>query len=267
MKCVTIVSFQILINDQPLNPFTPQCGLRQGDPLSPYLFLICADVLSNLIIKAQDSKIIQGIKIAKEAPRISHLLFADDSLIFCKATIEEAQNIKDIITKYERASGQKVNYDKSEIIFSKKTNEDTHNRILQILNMNKVENFSKYLGIPTHLGRSKRQVFDFIQDRVLKKLKGWKEKHLSFAGRGTLIKIVAQTIATYIMSGFPSLNTSATNWRALFASSSGEVLLTLKKFIGSVGPKCARQKRMMVWGSEVLEDLMKPSLPSKVGES
>jgi len=68
--------------------------------------------------------------------------------------------------------------------------------------MKKVENFSKYLGMPTLIGRSKRQVFDFIQERILKKLKGWKEKHLSFAKRGTLIKAVAQAIPTYIMSGF-----------------------------------------------------------------
>jgi len=68
--------------------------------------------------------------------------------------------------------------------------------------MKKVDNFSKYLWMPTHIGRSKRHVFNFIQERILKKLKGWKEKHLSFAGRSTLIKVVAQTIPTYIMSGF-----------------------------------------------------------------
>lgn len=68
--------------------------------------------------------------------------------------------------------------------------------------MKKVEGFSKYLGVPTDMGRSKRHVFKFIYDRVLKKLKGWKEKHLSFAGRSTLIKAVSQAIPTYIMSGF-----------------------------------------------------------------
>jgi len=130
------------------------------------------------------------------------MLFADDNLIFCKASAKEAQAIKNTITQYENASGQKVNYDKYHIIFSKHVSDEIKNDILQILNMKEVDRFTKYLGMPTHLGRSKRQIFDFIQDRILKNLKGWKEKHLSFAGRGILRKAVAQAILTYIMSGF-----------------------------------------------------------------
>jgi hypothetical protein len=95
-----------------------------------------------------------------------------------------------------------VNLDKSEIIFSKYTPQNRKNEIHYILPMKMVPHFNKYLGMPTHVGRSKRQVFDFIQDKVWNKLKGWKEKHLSFAGRSTLIKAVAQAIPTYIMSCF-----------------------------------------------------------------
>jgi hypothetical protein len=68
--------------------------------------------------------------------------------------------------------------------------------------MQHVEQFSKYLGMPIYIGRSKNQTFQFLQDKVWKKLKGWKEKHLSFAGRATLVKVVAQAIPTYIMSSF-----------------------------------------------------------------
>ncbi|GAU28666.1 hypothetical protein TSUD_159480 [Trifolium subterraneum] len=74
--------------------------------------------------------------------------------------------------------------------------------IHQILPMAIVDNYSKYLGQPTVIGKSKTQVFNFIQDKIWKKLKGWKEKQLSFAGRGTLIKVVAQAIPTYLMSNF-----------------------------------------------------------------
>jgi hypothetical protein len=195
MKCVSTVSFSILLNGSPTNKFFPKRGLRQGDPLSPYLFIICADVLSNLLIKAQNDKKIKGVKIAQGAPEITHLLFADDSLMFCRANKEEITYIKNIISDYQRASGQLVNINKSEIMFSKHVKDEAKRSIHQILPMKQVEFFSRYLGMPTVIGRSKNQTFQFIQDKVWKKLKGWKEKHLSFAGRAALIRAVAQAIS------------------------------------------------------------------------
>jgi hypothetical protein len=103
---------------------------------------------------------------------------------------------------YQEASGQLVNMNKSEIIFSKQVTQHRKETIGQILPMQQVEKFSKYLGMPTHMGRSKKQTFNYIQDCVWKNLKGWKAKHLSFAGRSTLIKVVAQAIPTYVMSCF-----------------------------------------------------------------
>ncbi|KAK2367272.1 putative mitochondrial protein [Trifolium repens] len=100
------------------------------------------------------------------------------------------------------ASGQLVNYNKSELVFSKKVQHSMKQDIQQILPMTIVSHYPKYLGQPTQIGRSKAQVFNFIQDKLWKKLKGWKEKNLSFAGRGTLIKAVAQAIPTYLMSNF-----------------------------------------------------------------
>jgi hypothetical protein len=155
MKCVSTVSFSILLNGSPTNKFFPKRGLRQGDPLSPYLFIICADVLSNLLIKAQNDKKIKGVKIAQGAPEITHLLFADDSLMFCRANKEEITYIKNIISDYQRASGQLVNINKSEIMFSKHVTDEAKRSIHQILPMNQVEFFSRYLGMPTVIGRSK----------------------------------------------------------------------------------------------------------------
>jgi hypothetical protein len=97
MNCVSNVTFSILINGHPSHSFPPQRGLRQGDPLSPYLFIICANVLSNLISKAQRQQKLHGVKIAHGAPDVSHLLFADDSLFFCKANKGEAKEIQRII--------------------------------------------------------------------------------------------------------------------------------------------------------------------------
>ncbi|GAU17808.1 hypothetical protein TSUD_171970 [Trifolium subterraneum] len=202
MKCVSTVSFSILVNEKRTKSFLPKRGLRQGYPFSPYLFIICADVLSALINKAQATKLIHGVKISPGAPEITHLFFADDNLMFCRANAEETNQIQTIITQYQQASGQLVNYQKSEIIFSEKVSTTMRQAIHQILPMAIVDNYSKYLGQPTVIGKSKTQVFNFIQDKIWKKLKGWKEKQLSFAGRGTLIKVVAQAISTYLMSNF-----------------------------------------------------------------
>src|SRR4051812_43757307 len=111
-RCISTVSYQILLNGQPTRSFVPERGLRQGDPLSPYLFIICADILSGLIKNAICSKELHGVKVARKAPIISHLFFADDSLIFARANEHETALILKILEKYQRASGQVVNYDK-----------------------------------------------------------------------------------------------------------------------------------------------------------
>jgi hypothetical protein len=200
MRCISTVSYQVLINGQPSSSFSPQRGLRQGDPLSPYLFVLCADVLSGLIHKEVAAKNLHGIKIARTAPQISHLFFADDSLLLARANQSEARNILKILEKYQQASGQVVNLDKSEASFSRNVpNEDT-NAICELMNVKAVEAQSRYLGFPVPFGRSKKVIFAGVMDRVWKKLKGWKEKFLSKAGKETLIKAVAQAIPNYILS-------------------------------------------------------------------
>lgn len=83
MSCVTTVEFLVLINGQPRRRFKPSRGLRQGDPFLPYLFLIVNEV-SSLLRKASDMGYIEGVKICANGPCLSHLLFADDTLIFLK---------------------------------------------------------------------------------------------------------------------------------------------------------------------------------------
>jgi hypothetical protein len=122
--------------------------------------------------------------------------------MFCKANEKETTQVKNIINSYQQASGQLVNYTKSEMIFSRKVQQNSKQAVQQILPMPIVDQFSKYLGQPIITGRAKNQMFNFILDKIWKKLKGWKEKHLSFAGRGTLIKAVAQAIPTYFMSSY-----------------------------------------------------------------
>jgi len=118
MQCIKSVTFSILINGQPTNYFQPKRGIRQGDPLSPYIFILCAEVLSSLIEKSQKEGYVHGISIATNAPKISHLLYVDDSILFCSAKPEEAKVIMNILQIYQEASGQRINMEKSEMTFS-----------------------------------------------------------------------------------------------------------------------------------------------------
>ena len=85
MKCINSVTYQVLINGEAKGNITPSRGLRQGDPFSPFLFILCTEVLISHIKQAERHHTITGIKIARESPAISYLLFADNSLFFCKA--------------------------------------------------------------------------------------------------------------------------------------------------------------------------------------
>jgi hypothetical protein len=199
---ISTVFFYVLLNGSLCQKFYPQRGLRQGDPLSPYLFILCAEDFSGLLNKAQEEKDLHGIQIARGAPKINHLFFAYNSLIFCRDSIQDSQTIKGILNTYQSASGQLINLDKSEISFSRNVPDDRKILFHGWMQNKVVECHSKYMGLPAFVGRSKQQVFNFIQDRVWKKLKGWKEKFLLTTGREVWIKLVVQVIPTYVMSCF-----------------------------------------------------------------
>jgi hypothetical protein len=114
MLCIETVDYFVNVNGHMVGPVVPGRGLRQGDPLSPYLFIICAEGLSALIKQAEYRGELHGAKICKNAPIISHLMFADDCFLFFKATVTEATILKNILAVYELASGQAINLQKSE---------------------------------------------------------------------------------------------------------------------------------------------------------
>ena len=117
MTCVTSVRYTVRFNGVDSAPFTPR-GLRQGDPLSLYLFLFVADGLSTLINRKVSVGAIQELKVCRNAPGVSHLLFADDTLLFFRATADQAAEVKDILETYGRCTGQQVNPTKCSIMFN-----------------------------------------------------------------------------------------------------------------------------------------------------
>ena len=98
-------SFSIRINGKTYGNICPSRDLRQGDPLSPYLLLLCEEGFSSLLAKAQEEGRLHGVSICRKAPTISHLLFADDSLLFCRANQEEVQVVSKVLQTYANAFG------------------------------------------------------------------------------------------------------------------------------------------------------------------
>ena len=202
MLCITNASYSILINGEPHGNITPTRGLRQGDPLSPYLFLMCTEGLHGLINKAAHNGDIKGVSICQNGPKLTHLLFADDSVIFCRAKESECQCLVDILAKYENASEQQINSTKTTLFFSKSTSEEMQASIKSMLGVSVIQQYEKYLGLPSLVGRKKKESFNHIKQQVWKRLAGWEAKLLSQAGREILIKSVAQALPTYTMTCF-----------------------------------------------------------------
>jgi hypothetical protein len=94
MACVSSVRYQVRFNSEDTDMFSPTRGLRQGDPLSPYLFLLCAEGLSSLLLFEEEVGGIDGVRVCRNAPSVSHLLFADDSLILMKADMNNATSLQ-----------------------------------------------------------------------------------------------------------------------------------------------------------------------------
>lgn len=202
MLFVATVQYSVCFNGQLVGPINPKRGLRQGDPISPYLFLICVEGLSKLITVAANNNEIKGWKVCSNAPALTHLLFTDDSFLFFRASTEEAIKVKAVLNEYEAWSGQAVNYQKSGVFFSANVRRDKQEELKTVLGVYNDLGESKYLGLPSLVGRSKKTVFNFLKERVSKKIAEWSNKTLSRAGKTILVKCVAQSIPTYCMSCF-----------------------------------------------------------------
>ncbi|XP_075659258.1 uncharacterized protein LOC142629163 [Castanea sativa] len=129
MLCVKTMTYFILVNREPKRRIPLTRGIRQGDPLSPFLFILCTEGLNGLINQAAQQGHIKGYSLCRNSSRLTRLLFADESVLFCKATIEECQRVLDILEVYGRCSGQQINQSKTTIFFSKSTSDDTRNQI------------------------------------------------------------------------------------------------------------------------------------------
>ena len=187
------------MNDENSSYFTPGKGLRQGDPLSPILFNLVADVFTRMLMKAANQGFIQGLLPEVHEGGIISLQYADDTLLFLHKDLNQARHFKFLPACFEQLSGMKINYAKSDLL-TLGMNEDENTEIAKVFCC-KISSFPiKYLGVPLHYTKLKREDIQPIVDKLIKRIAGWRGRLLSSAGKLTLLKSCLASIPIYLLS-------------------------------------------------------------------
>lgn len=176
--------------------------------------------------------------MGRDAPSISHLLFADDLLLFAKATLREATKLDECLAKYMAWLGKKLKRDKSSVHFSKNFQGQAILSILDQLRLKKLPPKAKHLRLPLLFPRAWMRAVEDIKEKFFSKISGWKVKMLSQAGRMVMIKAVATALPSYLMSFY-----------LLPQSWCKEIDRALKNFWWGYSDEKARYLSLKVWSS------------------
>lgn len=201
LSYVSTTSISVLFNGGKLYPFLPLRGIRQGDPLSPYIFILCMEMLSFFVQDKCTNNLWDPLKLACGGPAFSYLCYADDLVLFAKPDLKNSQSIKEVLESFCELSSLKVNLLKSKIFFSPNVSQLSRDSICETIGFEATSNLGKYLEFSLKQSCSTRHDFDFIIDRVKSKLARWKSNLLSMVGRCVLTNSITSAIPAYIMQG------------------------------------------------------------------
>ncbi|WJZ92594.1 hypothetical protein VitviT2T_011580 [Vitis vinifera] len=199
--CLSSVSYAVLVNGSAKGWVKASRGLRQGDPLSSFLFTLVADVLSRMLLRAEERNMLEGFRVGRNRTRVSHLQFADDTIFFSNTREEDLQTLKSLLLAFGHISGLKVNLDKSNI-YGINLDQAHISRLAETLECKASGWPILYLGLP--LGGNPRAggFWDPVIERISRRLDGWQKAYLSFGGRITLIQSCLTHMPCYFLSLF-----------------------------------------------------------------
>lgn len=162
--------------------------------------MLCLERLCHQIDRAVGSKEWKPITLSRGGPRISHICFADDLILFAEASVSQVRVIRRVLEIFCMASGQKISLQKSKIYFSNNVTRDLENRISEASGIKSTKDLGKYLGMPILQKMINKETFGTVLERVSSRLSGWKGIMLSLSGRLTLTKVVLTSILIHTMT-------------------------------------------------------------------
>lgn len=198
--CISTGSLAFLVNGSPTNFFAIEKGLRQGDPLSPLLFNICANVLSCMLQLLLSEEVCCGYKL-RERIVLNHLQFADDTLIFCEPDPGQLSRINDTLEAFLWASGLKVNFSKSHL-YGCKVDSKRVSEMADSIDVSVGELPFGYLSVPLGGNPRRIQAWKPLIEKMRLKLIPWRSKFLSLIGRLVVLKAVLSAVPIYYMAIF-----------------------------------------------------------------
>ena len=199
--CLSSVSFAVLVNGNAKGWVKASRSLRQGDPLSPFLFTLVADILSRVLVRAEERNLLEGFKVGRNSTRVSHLQFADDTIFFSNTSEEDLQTFKSLLLAFGQISGLKVNLDKSNI-YGINLKQNRLSRLAELLDCKASGWPIHYLGLPLGGNPKACGFWDPVIERISKRLDGWQKAFLFFGGRITLIQSCLTHMPCYFLSLF-----------------------------------------------------------------
>ena len=201
--CISTAQFSVLFNGSPADFFGSLRRLRQGDPLSPMLFLVMMEVFSKMMKRVEGAGLFRGFRADGRwggGVCISHLLFADDMILFCDTDEEQILHVRMLLLCFQAVTGLKVNVLKSEMV---PIGEVPNVYVLaEILGCRIGCLPMTYFGMPLGASHKSPTVWNPILEKIECKLAGWKKMYLSKGGRLTLLKSTLSSLPTYYLSLF-----------------------------------------------------------------
>eukprot|EP00253_Pinus_taeda_P035003 PITA_35003 len=212
MALVTTTNCSILLNGAPSKTFMPSRGLRQGDPLSPFFFILMMEGLGRNIKAAKEEGRIQGLRLTNGGDTVTHQQFVDDTMLHGTPTVKEAKAFKQILSEFDRVAGTEVCLFKQTIFFFN-IDISIQRNISRILGFQRETLLVKYLRVPLTTKLLHRDIWEPVLNKLKDKISEWTNRALNLVGRLVLTKVVLQCIPIYMLFAIPALANVLTNIR------------------------------------------------------